>query len=114
LLPVLLKGTEKELSHHTFHDELTGLYNRTYFEEESKRLNVKRPLPISLIIADINGLKLINDTFGHEKGDELLKKVADISKQTYREELISRWNNHHYLLLITVYNEKKLIKLLRK
>ena len=104
--------TEKELIHHTFHDELTGLYNRTYFEEERKRLNVKRKLPISVIIADINGLKLINDTFGHEKGDELLKKVAGILKQTCRQEdIVTRWGGDEFLILLPQTKEKEVRKI---
>ncbi|HOA20348.1 MAG TPA: diguanylate cyclase, partial [Sedimentibacter sp.] len=52
-----------------YKDKLTGLYNKTYFEEELSRLDTKRQLPISLIMGDINGLKLINDAFGHSMGD---------------------------------------------
>ena len=63
------KKTEEKLKFISFHDSLTGLYNRTYFEEELKRLNTKRQLPLSIIIGDINGLKLVNDAFGHLKGD---------------------------------------------
>ncbi|MBF8435527.1 diguanylate cyclase [Halanaerobiaceae bacterium Z-7014] len=100
--------TEKELIHQTFHDQLTGLYNRTFFEEESKRLNVERQLPIGLIIADVNGLKLINDTFGHEKGDELLKKVAEIFQNTCREEdIITRWGGDEFLILLPQTGEKE-------
>ncbi|MGM0445700.1 MAG: HD domain-containing phosphohydrolase [Bacillota bacterium] len=93
--------TERELIYHTFHDQLTGLFNRAYFEEESRRLNVERQLPISIIIADVNGLKLINDTFGHEKGDELLKEVADIFQKIFREEdIITRWGGDEFLILL--------------
>lgn len=93
--------TENELIYHTFHDQLTGLFNRAYFEEESRRLDVKRQLPISIIIADVNGLKLINDTFGHEKGDQLLKKVAKIFKNIFREEdIITRWGGDEFLILL--------------
>ncbi len=60
----------------TYHDSLTGLYNRRFFEEELKRLDVPRNLPLSVIMGDVNGLKLVNDAFGHQKGDELLRKAA--------------------------------------
>ncbi len=93
--------TEKDLIYHTFHDQLTGLFNRTYFKEESRRLNVERQLPISIIIADVNGLKLINDTYGHNKGDKLLKKVASIFQETCREEdIITRWGGDEFLILL--------------
>ncbi|MBU2563710.1 MAG: GGDEF domain-containing protein [Actinobacteria bacterium] len=54
---------ERRLSYMSFHDSVTDLYNRAYFEEELKRLDTKRQLPLSIIIGDINGLKLINDAF---------------------------------------------------
>ena len=49
---------------------MTNLYNRNFFEEEAKRLNTPRSYPLAVIIAYINGLKLVNDTLGHDKGDE--------------------------------------------
>ncbi|MGM0410721.1 MAG: diguanylate cyclase domain-containing protein [Bacillota bacterium] len=100
--------TEKDLIYHTFHDELTGLFNRVYFEEERKRLNVERQLPISIIIADVNGLKLINDTFGHEKGDELLKKIALIFQNIFREEdIITRWGGDEFLVFLPQTKKKE-------
>jgi diguanylate cyclase (GGDEF)-like protein len=65
---------------------LTGLYNRAYFEEELKRLDTPRQLPISLILGDVNGLKLINDAFGHEEGDRLLRQIALILRESCRKE----------------------------
>ena len=76
----------QEISYISYHDFLTNLYNRTYFEEEKKRLDTARQLPISIIMGDINGLKLINDGFGHSKGDALLIEVAKILKSCCREE----------------------------
>jgi len=69
-----------------YRDVLTGLYNRRFFEAELKRLDSERQLPISIIMADVNGLKMINDSFGHKKGDDLLIKSAEILKNTLREE----------------------------
>ena len=92
---------EKDLLLQTFHDQLTGLYNRTFFQEEIKRVNVERQLPISLIIADINNLKIINDIFGHNQGDELIKKVAEIFKEVCREEdVITRWGGDEFIILL--------------
>ncbi|MCL4378103.1 MAG: PAS domain S-box protein, partial [Actinobacteria bacterium] len=62
------KRSEKKIKYLSYHDYLTGLYNRYFFEEELKRLDSQRLYPISIIIADINGFKLVNDTFGHKKG----------------------------------------------
>ena len=59
----------EKIEYMSFHDELTGLFNRRYYEEEIKRVDEKGNLPISLVMGDVNGLKLINDSFGHEVGD---------------------------------------------
>ena len=61
------KKADELLNFLSFHDSLTGLHNRAYFNEELKRLDTKRQLPLSIIMADVNGLKLINDAFGHKK-----------------------------------------------
>lgn len=72
------KKIRNEIEYLSFHDYLTGLYNRRFFEEELQRLDNGRNLPLSVIMIDVNGLKLTNDAFGHDMGDALLKKVADI------------------------------------
>lgn len=69
------RKAEEKINYLSFHDSLTGLYNRAYFREELKRLDTKRQLPISIIMGDANGLKLVNDAFGHYEGDKLLKKL---------------------------------------
>ena len=85
----------------TFHDYLTGLYNRAYFEEELKRLDVKRLLPMSIIVGDVNGLKLVNDSLGHDEGDVLLKKIAKILKESFRkEDIIARWGGDEFSIIL--------------
>ena len=84
-----------------YHDFLTGLYNRTYFEEEKIRFDKAKQLPISFILGDINGLKLINDAFGHFKGDELLIEIAKILKSCCRkEDIISRIGGDEFGILL--------------
>ncbi len=68
------KEMENKLEYLSYHDQLTGLYNRRFFENELKRLDVEENLPLTIVMADVNGLKLVNDSFGHAAGDELLKK----------------------------------------
>lgn len=95
------KRNEEKIRYLTFHDNVTGLYNRHYFEEELKRLDVERQLPLSMIIGDLNGLKLVNDTFGHFEGDELLKKIADILRRACRkEDIIARWGGDEFAILL--------------
>lgn len=68
----------KAIEYLSYHDQLTGLLNRRFFEEEMIRLESDEYLPVTLVMLDVNGLKLINDAFGHNAGDELLKTAAGI------------------------------------
>lgn len=95
------KRSEEELKYLTFYDKLTGLHNRAFFEEELKRVDTFRQLPLSVIIGDINGLKLANDVFGHNEGDKLLIKVAEKLKASCRkEDVIARWGGDEFIILL--------------
>ncbi|MBV1756594.1 MAG: diguanylate cyclase [Dethiosulfatibacter sp.] len=99
---------EKEIEYLSFHDQLTGLYNRRYYEAELNRLDTSRNLPISIIMADVNGLKLVNDAFGHQEGDKLLMIVSDILKNVCRvDDIISRVGGDEFVVLLpkTSYND---------
>ncbi|MDD3519647.1 MAG: diguanylate cyclase [Actinomycetota bacterium] len=104
---------EKKLEYASFHDNLTGIYNRAYFNEEIKRLSKSRLYPISIIMGDINSLKLINDVFGHYKGDLLLKKTAKIIKKCCRnEDIISRWGGDEFSIILPKTNEETAEKII--
>ncbi|UMZ72519.1 PAS domain S-box protein [Natranaerofaba carboxydovora] len=95
------KKAEERIRYLSFHDSLTGLYNRAYLEKEMERLDTKRQLPVSILMADVNGLKLLNDTFGHDAGDELLMKSADIlTKSCRKEDIIARWGGDEFVILL--------------
>lgn len=95
------KKTEIELLYLSYHDHLTGLYNRRFFEEEIKRLDTKQNLPLSVIMCDVNGLKLVNDSFGHESGDTLLKRAAEAIRKACREgDVIARVGGDEFLVLL--------------
>jgi diguanylate cyclase (GGDEF)-like protein/PAS domain S-box-containing protein/putative nucleotidyltransferase with HDIG domain len=95
------KKVEQERNYLNFHDHLTGLYNRRFFEAELNRLDVQRNLPMTVIVGDVNGLKLINDSFGHAKGDELLAKVGEILKSQFREdEIIARLSGDEFAIVL--------------
>ena len=70
----------------SYHDNLTGLYNRHFMEKELERQELKGNLPLSVIMADVNGLKLANDVFGHAEGDKLLQKAAEAIKKCCRKD----------------------------
>lgn len=95
------KTREEKILYLSFHDTLTGLYNRAFMEEEMKRLNTERQLPSCIIMLDVNNLKLINDTFGHDVGDSLLKNLANILRSSCRgEDIIARWGGDEYLIFL--------------
>lgn len=95
------KNSEEKLKHLSYHDQLTGLYNRRFFEEELKRIDTKRNLPLSIIMADINGLKLINDSFGHAMGDKYLVSLAHILKTSCRaDEIIARLGGDEFGIIL--------------
>jgi len=95
------KKREEEIKYLSYHDQLTGLYNRRFYEEELKRLDTKRNLPISIIMGDVNGLKIINDSIGHVMGDELLKKVAQVMANGCRaDDIIARLGGDEFVVLL--------------
>ncbi|RLC34113.1 MAG: hypothetical protein DRH33_09715 [Candidatus Nealsonbacteria bacterium] len=95
------KHTEEKLKFLSFHDALTGLYNRAYFEEELKRLNTPRYYPLSIISIDVNGLKVVNDTFGHDQGDKLLQHLASLLASISRKgDIIARVGGDEFAILL--------------
>ncbi|TDO85269.1 response regulator receiver modulated diguanylate cyclase [Halanaerobium saccharolyticum] len=84
-----LKELLNEVEYLSFHDEMTGLYNRRYFENELGRLSTSRRIPITLMVADMDKLKLINDNYGHKMGDQYIKGTAEVLKESGRDEDIA-------------------------
>ncbi|MEN6351689.1 MAG: HD domain-containing phosphohydrolase [Syntrophomonas sp.] len=115
VLTHLIKQSEAEIGYLSYHDKLTGLYNRTYFEEELKRINTKRQLPLGLIIGDVNGLKLINDALGHFEGDKVLKEAAEIFRKSCRQEdVISRWGGDEFIVLLPRCDSETTLKIFKR
>ncbi len=92
---------QKQVEYLSMHDHLTGLYNRAYMEDAFKRLDTKRNQPFSIMVLDVNGLKLTNDAFGHQMGDMLLKTVAGILTSTCRaDDIICRTGGDEFAILL--------------
>ena len=95
------RDMEERLKDLSITDSLTGLYNRNFFEEEMRRLSDGHRLPMGLIVCDINGLKLINDTKGHEEGDDLLRSCAQVLCGSFRQsDIVARIGGDEFVVLL--------------
>ncbi len=92
---------DRELEYKTYHDELTGLYNRNYLENRMEDLDYEGSYPISIITCDINGLRLINETYGSEVGDRVLVSVAGLMQNNVRDrDIVGRWSGDEFVILL--------------
>lgn len=106
------KKEEDRIKYLSFHDQLTGLYNRRYFENEMDKLNDSRKYPISIIVADLNYLKEINDNYGHATGDRYIKLSATVlDDATRHEDIVARIGGDEFAVLLpeTNFESAKLI-----
>lgn len=95
------KEHSRQIEFLSYHDHLTGLYNRRYIESIMSCLDAPENLPITIVMGDVNGLKLINDVFGHEAGDTLLKHVASLLMDNCRKsDFIARWGGDEFVVLM--------------
>jgi diguanylate cyclase (GGDEF)-like protein len=103
-----IRGYIAELQQFSYQDQLTDLYNHRFLIEELKRLDTERNLPLSVIIIDLNNLKLTNDTFGHAAGDKLLKKAAGVLIGEFRaDEIIARMGGDEFVVLLPKIDKKQ-------
>ncbi len=95
------KVLEEQLRYLSTHDSLTGIYNRTFFDEELLRMEKSRAFPVSIIVADADELKNINDTRGHAVGDELLCQISLALKEVFRaSDILARIGGDEFVILL--------------
>ena len=92
---------QKRIEYLSFHDDLTGLYNRRYLMDSLHRLDSKRNLPFTIMILDLNELKSVNDAFGHAGGDLLIQKTAEFLESIFRQsDIIARSGGDEFCVLL--------------
>lgn len=109
------KSAELHLEHVSTHDSLTGLYNRSYFDSEFNRLQNGLQLPVSIVIIDVDGLKKVNDTAGHDAGDYLIVSVAKVlSEAVGIEGTLARIGGDEFSLLLPKTDEEAALQVIRR
>ena len=102
-----LRENEEKFRFLSVRDALTGLYNRNYFESEMRRYDEELIAPVVIIVGDTNGLKLVNDAFGNDIGDQFLMKCAEIfSAFCPHDGLCARIDGDEFVLLLPGGNVK--------
>ncbi len=95
----------QQVQHLSITDPLTGLYNRRKFFEDLERevaRIIRYESPLALIMLDIDHFKAVNDRFGHQMGDEVLKEVAEILRENTRKtDVVARYGGEEFILLLT-------------
>ncbi|MDR3643452.1 MAG: diguanylate cyclase [Clostridia bacterium] len=91
----------EEINYLSSHDQMTGLFNRSFLEHEMERIDRSGVCPISIIMGDVNGLKMVNDVFGHGQGDHLLKVIGEIIKNSVRKcDLVARSGGDEFVIIL--------------
>jgi diguanylate cyclase (GGDEF)-like protein/PAS domain S-box-containing protein len=97
---------EEELQYKSSHDTMTGLYNRDFFEKSFNRLDKEVDSKVGIIICDLNGLKSLNDNFGHKCGDLMIKQSARLlDKYSSENIIVSRIGGDEFSIILSGVDE---------
>lgn len=106
------KQAEYKIKNLYNYDSLTGTFNREYFKEKFAQLDTQNNLPIGIIMIDLNGLKLINDTYGYKTGDIILTNAAHvIAAVSHQKNILARWSGDEFVVMLPKATEEELIKI---
>ncbi len=106
--------TIQEINNISYKDHLTGLHNRRYFEKRVSEIDFCNKLPLSFVFADANGLKIVNDSLGHLKGDEFLKKAGKIIFETFNEfGSVARVGGDEFVVVLPKTNAQRCNELIK-
>ena len=109
------KRKQEEIEYLSYHDHLTGIYNRIYFDQQVQRFDHPLYYPVSIIIGDINGLKFLNDALGHQEGDKIIQTTARLLGESIPEgTILARTGGDEFSILMPNTNSNKAYKLLQK
>lgn len=109
------KKAEDYLRYLGTHDVMTGLYNRAYFEETLLKLEKQRSEPLSILIADVDGLKTVNDSLGHQAGDSLIRRAAEVLKAALDENVVTaRIGGDEFAAFLPDYDEARAQEVIRQ
>ena len=94
------KWDEDRLLYLSTHDGLTGLYNRSYFEQQMSQLAQSGQAAVAIAVVDVDNMKSVNDNWGHAAGDELLRRAAQVLKSTFRAgDVVARIGGDEFAVL---------------
>lgn len=104
---------KKKIEYMSYHDVLTGLYNRRFYYDNIDKMDSELNYPIGYIMGDVNGLKMTNDVFGHSAGDQLLITVANILSQSVsNNQIVARWGGDEFVMVLPGTSESQMEKII--